>query len=245
MVHSNEGQVFGVLCVGDSRSRQRFQQRSLRAQQENRAFWVGLGSVWVGLFGLGCVRLGWVESAGRPTEPRISPCWTRAKTRDSPLELALALSEPQPKSVAPAPSSGLAAGSPSRFPPARRAWPVPSAATKGAISHDGGAVIPCDHEDLLAAPRSSRRVAAGRPGPPQPGARMDESSTLPSSQRAPSSQRSLVKDVSHPSNAAPPGAGLAWHRASDPRSAASSRQDERRILRYSRRFSSRRRSQWK
>ena len=181
----------------------------------------------------------------QPTEPRISPCWTRAKTRDSPLELALALSEPQPKSVAPAPSSGLAARSPSRFPPARRAWPVPSAATKGAISHDGGAVIPCDHEDLLAAPRSSRRVAAGRPGPPQPGARMDESSTLPSSQRAPSSQRSLVKDVSHPSNAAPPGAGLAWHRASDPRSAASSRQDERRILRYSRRFSSRRRSQWK
>ena len=177
--------------------------------------------------------------------PGFSPCWTRAKTRDSPLELALALSEPQPKSVAPAPSSGLAARSPSRFPPARRAWPVPSAATKGAISHDGGAVIPCDHEDLLAAPRSSRRVAAGRPGPPQPGARMDESSTLPSSQRAPSSQRSLVKDVSHPSNAAPPGAGLAWHRASDPRSAASSRQDERRILRYSRRFSSRRRSQWK
>ena len=49
----------------------------------------------------------------------ISRAGPRAKTRDSPLELALASSEPQPKSVAPAPSSGPTTGSPSRFSLAR------------------------------------------------------------------------------------------------------------------------------
>ena len=76
----------------------------------------------------------------QPTEPRISPAGPRAKTRDSPLELALASSEPQPKSVAPAPSSGPTTGSPSRLPLARCARSLLTAAARASCRLSDGRV---------------------------------------------------------------------------------------------------------